>query len=758
MISKELQATLRRAYDDAKAARRQYITLEQLLLSLLDDPEARAALEYFGLDLGELRTALEDHLEANSVRVRGDMEIEPQQTVAMRRVLEHAALHAVSSEAEKIDGATLLVQIIQQPDSLAAYLLLSGGIDPLQLKRYLSHHRRSGGAARRAHSRDEEAGSVQSEGATSHDAIADFCTDLNEEARAGRIDPLIGREAELERMIQILVRRRKNNPVLVGEPGVGKTAIVEGLARRIVEGNVPEVLENARIYALDMGGLLAGTKYRGEFEERLKGILDAIEERHDRDEEDALLFIDEIHMIVGAGATTGSTMDASNLLKPALASGKLRCIGATTYSDFKHLERDRALTRRFQKIDVPEPSVEEAIQILEGLKPGYEAHHGVTYEEGAIEAAVRLSAKHIVERFLPDKAIDVIDEAGSFDRMKPDAERKRRISVEDIEAVVSRMARVPVQAVSKDEQSKLRELEPALRSVIFGQDEAIESLVSAITLSRAGLRAPDKPVGSFLFAGPTGVGKTELARQLAKILGIELIRFDMSEYSERHTVSRLIGAPPGYVGFDQGGQLTDAVRKHPHSVVLLDEIEKAHPELFNILLQVMDNAKLTDNTGREADFRNTIIILSTNAGAFEAQEKVVGFGRGGDAVDAALIASKSKAAIERLFPPEFRNRLDAIVQFSSLSDEVILKVVDKELGLLRDMLVEKDVGLVVSDEAKRWLAREGYDPRMGARPMARLIERRLKRPIAEAMVFGELEDGGQAEVDVVDGELKVSFN
>lgn len=754
MISKELQATLRRAYDDAKAARRQYITLEQLLLSLLDDNEARAALDHFGVNIGEMRVSLEDYLDDNSVRVRDDAEIEPQQTLAMRRVLEHAALHAVSSESEKIDGATLLVQIIQQPDSLASYLLLSGGVDPLELKRYLSHYRRSGGGGPQSAGRGEGEFINPEEAGASRDPIADFCTDLNEEARAGRIDPLIGREAEVERMVQILVRRRKNNPVLVGEPGVGKTAIVEGLARRIVEGDVPEVLEDARIYALDMGGLLAGTKYRGEFEERLKGILEAIEERED---EDAILFIDEIHMIVGAGATTGSTMDASNLLKPALASGKLRCIGATTYSDFKHLERDRALTRRFQKIDVPEPSVEEAIKILEGLKPGYEEHHGIKYEEGAIEAAVTLSAKHLVERFLPDKAIDVIDEAGSYDRMKPDAERKRRVDIDDIEAVVSRMARVPVQAVSKDEQSKLKQLEPELRRVIFGQDEAIESLVSAITLSRAGLRAPDKPVGSFLFAGPTGVGKTELARQLSEILGVELIRFDMSEYSERHTVSRLIGAPPGYVGFDQGGQLTDAVRKHPHSVVLLDEIEKAHPELFNILLQVMDNAKLTDNTGREADFRNTIIILSTNAGAFEAQEKVVGFGRGGKAVDDALIASKSKAAIERLFPPEFLNRLDAIVQFSGLSEEVILKVVDKELGLLREMLAEKEVTLKVSDEAKRWLAEEGYDPRMGARPMARLVERRLKRPIAQAMVFGELQDGGEAIADVVDGELKVSY-
>jgi ATP-dependent Clp protease ATP-binding subunit ClpA len=749
MIAKDLQMTLRRAFEDAGAARYELVTLEHILLALLDDATAKMALEHAGANIGRMRTALEEHIAAHAPRVPGVHDFEPQQTLAVERVLQRAAFHAISSEMDTIDGANVLIQLLKEEDSFAVYLLKTEGVESFGLKRFVSHGGSTGIQRRGSESHDETDADAAP---PAHDPLEAFCTDLNAEAAEGRIDPLIGRDIEIERSIQILCRRRKNNPVLVGEPGVGKTAIAEGLAYRIHEGTVPDVLKSARIFALDMGGLLAGTKYRGEFEERLKGVVKRLEEI-----EDSILFIDELHMIVGAGATTGSTMDASNILKPALASGKLRCIGSTTYADFKHLERDRALARRFQKVDVPEPSVEDTVKILEGLRPRYEAHHGVTYAEGALEAAAKLSSKHIVERFLPDKAIDVIDEAGSYDRMKPESERTHVVTSAEIETVVSKMARVPIESVSATERDRLRDLEPELRKVIFGQDDAIEALGAAITLSRAGLRAPDKPIGSFLFAGPTGVGKTELARQLARIMGVELIRFDMSEYSERHSVSRLIGAPPGYVGFDQGGMLTDAVRKHPHSVVLLDEIEKAHPDLFNILLQVMDHAKLTDNTGREADFRNVILILSTNAGAFESQEKVVGFGSSGTA-DLKTMESRSRSAIERTFPPEFRNRLDAMVQFGGLSPEVILQVVDKELGLLAEMLSAKDVTLDVRPAAKAWLAEHGYDVRMGARPMARLVERELKRPIAKAMVFGELADGGgRAIVDADDGGLVLRY-
>ncbi|MFI5308525.1 MAG: AAA family ATPase, partial [Polyangiales bacterium] len=561
---------------------------------------------------------------------------------------------------------------------------------------------------------------------------------------AGNIDPLIGRTLELERTMQVLCRRRKNNPIYVGESGVGKTAIAEGLALAIHEGRIPEVLKDARIYSLDMGALLAGTKFRGQFEERLKGVIKRLEEQ-----KDAILFIDEIHTIVGAGATSGGSMDASNILKPALASGKLRCIGSTTYQEYKHIERDRALARRFQKIEVGEPSLDEAIAILKGLKPKYEEHHGVAYDDAAVEAAATLAQKHINERFLPDKAIDVLDETGALDRLRPEAERVHRVTTSDVERVVSKMARIPEKSVSSSDRDRLLNLERDLGQVIFGQEAAIAKLVSAIRLSRSGLRTPDKPIGSFLFAGPTGVGKTELARQLAKVLGIELLRYDMSEYSERHTVSRLIGAPPGYVGFDQGGLLTDAVRKHPHSVVVLDEIEKAHPELFNILLQVMDHATLTDNNGRKADFRNTIVIMTTNAGAHEMSRGSIGFGEGRGGVSGREPdESKAKGAIERTFSPEFRNRLDAWILFGGLSREVILKVVDKELALLRAQLADKRVNLEISDAARGWLAEHGYDPTFGARPMGRLVEERIKRPLAEALLFGELAGGGTAHVDL----------
>ncbi len=758
IITKELQSTLRKAFEDAGASRYEYVTLEHLLLALLDDVKAKRALEALGADIERLRKRLVEFIEETAERVPDGMPFEPQQTVAVERVLQRAAIHAISSEMKTIDGGNVLVQLFKEQDSQAVWLLAEEGVEQFDLKQYVSHGVSPDGmgdSLAMPEGRGEE-GEAEEGGGARKDPLEAFCTDLNTEAEEGRIDPLIGRELEVERTIQILCRRRKNNPVYVGEPGVGKTAIAEGLAKRIVEGTVPDVLAEARIFALDMGALLAGTKFRGQFEERLKGVLKRLAEI-----EEGILFIDELHTIVGAGSTTGSSMDASNILKPALANGKLRCIGSTTFQEFKHLERDRALARRFQKVEVLEPTIAETVEILEGLKSRYEDHHGVTYLEGSLEAAAKLASKHIVERFLPDKAIDVIDEAGSYDRMKNEADRTHEIGVPDIEKVVSKMARVPVEAVTAKERDQLKDLEPRLQKVIFGQDEAIEKIASAITLSRAGLRADHKPIGSFLFAGPTGVGKTELARQLAKAMGVELHRFDMSEYGERHSVSRLIGAPPGYVGFDQGGLLTDAVRKHPHSVVILDEIEKAHPELFNILLQVMDHAKLTDNNGREADFRNVVLVLTTNAGAFEATEKVVGFGADDDARAKDTAEKKQKAAIERMFTPEFRNRLDAVVQFRGLSKEVIRKVVDKEVGLLGELLEDKAITVSLSDAARDWLAENGYDGKMGARPMARLVEAKVKKPIAKAIVHGDLDEGGQVHVDVSgegdDAELALRF-
>ncbi len=753
IIAKDLQQTLRNAFDEAGTQRHEYVTVEHLLLALIDDVKASRALEACGANRARLADRLVAFLEQSMSPLPEGIAFEPQQTLAVERVLQRAAIHAISSEMQTIDGANVLVQIFKEEDSHAAYLLAEEGVSPFSLKQFISHGDSLGPIARAESPMGDEGVAGEDEGDVRGDPLEVFTTNLNEEAAEGRIDPLIGRDAELERTVQILCRRRKNNPVFVGEPGVGKTALAEGLALRIHEGSVPEVLADATIYSLDMGALLAGTKFRGQFEERLKGVMQSLAEL-----DDAILFIDEIHTIVGAGATTGSSMDASNILKPALASGKLRCIGSTTHTDFKHLDRDRALARRFQKIDVEEPSIDDTIAILKGLLPRYEEHHGVKYDDDAVEASVRLSAKHIVDRHLPDKAIDVIDEAGSFDRMRPKEERKHRIRLADIEKVVSKMARVPVESVTVKERDKLKELAPELRKVIFGQSSAIESVTSAITLSRAGLRADHKPIGSFLFAGPTGVGKTELARQLARVLGVHLERFDMSEYSERHSVSRLIGAPPGYVGFDQGGLLTDSVRKHPHSVVILDEIEKAHPELFNILLQVMDHAKLTDNNGREADFRNVIVIMTTNAGAFEADEKVVGFGAGDDESKRGIGEGRAKAALERIFTPEFRNRIDATVYFNGLSREVIRRVVDKEVGLLEAQLVEKDVVIDLDEAAADWFAERGYDPKMGARPMARLIERRLKKPLAEALVFGELSEGGRVEVGVEGDEIRLVFS
>jgi len=739
LIAKELQNTLRTAFEAAVERRHEYVTLEHLLLALLDDPKAGKAIDSCGGDRKLLRTGLEDWLEAQLEAIPDDEgEIEPRQTIGVERVLQRAAYHAISSEMRYIDGGNVLVQLFKEEDSQAVFLLQKAGLSSFDVKQYVSHgvspdgSTDAEGEAAPTGDDDEEEG-----GGSRRDPLEAYTTPLVQEAAAGRIDPLVGRAQELERTIQVLCRRRKNNPVFVGEPGVGKTAIAEGLALRIHEGRVPKVLEGVEIYALDMGALLAGTKYRGQFEERLKGVIRRLE-----DDEKAVMFIDELHTIVGAGATSGGSMDASNILKPVLASGRIRCIGSTTYAEYKHLERDRALARRFQKIEVGEPTVDETVDILTGLQPRYEDHHGVKYEEDAIQAAAKLADKHLVDRFLPDKAIDVIDEAGSLDRMRNEADRTHRVTIADIERVVSRMAKIPEASVSASDRKSLANLEPELRKFIFGQDEAIEKITSSIKLSRAGLRAPDKPIGSFLFSGPTGVGKTELAKQLARVLGVEFIRFDMSEYVEMHSVSRLIGAPPGYVGFDQGGQLTDAVRKHPYSVLLLDEIEKAHREIFNVLLQVMDHAKLTDNNGREADFRNVILIMTTNAGAYEMATNTIGFGL--TDADATFDRSKAKSAIERVFAPEFRNRLDAWVLFHGLPKEVIRKIVDKEVGLLEAQVAEKGVSIELTDDARDWLAEHGYEPTMGARPMARLVERTLKRPLAEAMLFGELVDGGVA--------------
>jgi len=752
IIAKELQQTLRRAFDDAAEKRFEYVTIEHLLLALLEDKKARRALVACGGDLDRIRERLEEFIDETCERIPDGQPFEPQQTLAVERVLQRAAIHAISSEMKTIDGGNVLVQIFKEKESHAVWLLSEEGVQSLDLKQYVSHGVGADGSDAIVPGADDDE-DVDEEGERRKDPLEAFCTNLNAEAEAGRIDPLIGRALELERTIQILCRRRKNNPVYVGEPGVGKTAIAEGLALHVVEKKVPEVLQGATLFALDMGALLAGTKFRGQFEERLKGVMKRLEEIPE-----AILFIDELHTIVGAGSTTGSSMDASNILKPALASGAIRCIGSTTFAEFKHLERDRALARRFQKVEVLEPSLEETIDILKGLQSRYEDHHDVKYDDDAIEASARLADKHIVERFLPDKAIDVIDEAGARDRMRPDAERTHKVTAQDVEKIVSKMARVPVEAVTAKERDQLKDLEPRLKSHIFGQDAAIETIGSAITLSRAGLRADHKPIGSFLFAGPTGVGKTELAKQLAAAMGVELHRFDMSEYSERHSISRLIGAPPGYVGFDQGGLLTDAIRKHPHSVVILDEIEKAHPELFNILLQVMDHAKLTDNNGREADFRNVVLVMTSNAGAFEAAEKVVGFGTAGDEEAAKEFGrSRQKAAIERTFTPEFRNRLDAVVHFNGLTREVIEKVVDKEVGLLGELLEPKGISIELTDSARGWLAEHGYDPKMGARPMARLVEQELKKPIAKALVFDELPDGGHVKVDAGDEGIELHF-
>ncbi|MCD9026910.1 ATP-dependent Clp protease ATP-binding subunit ClpA [Luteimonas sp. BDR2-5] len=745
MFSKDLEYTIGQCYKRAREARDEYMTVEHLLFSLLENPSAEAVLKATGADFARLRADLEQAILTSVTKLADDDTRDTQPTLGFQRVLQRAVYHVQSSGKKEVSGANVLVAIFGEKDSHAVYYLNQQDVTRLDVVNYLSHGiAKSGGEE--AGGAPEETGAVKGEGdgEAKGDALAEYASDLNAAAREGRIDPLVGRAEEVERTIQVLCRRRKNNPLYVGEAGVGKTAIAEGLAKRIVDGEVPEVLADATIYSLDLGALVAGTKYRGDFEKRLKAVLAAI-----RKHPGAILFIDEIHTIIGAGSASGGTMDASNLIKPALASGELRCIGSTTFQEYRGVfEKDRALARRFQKIDIVEPTVGETFEILLGLKPRYEAHHDVTYADEALQAAVDLSVKHIGDRLLPDKAIDVIDEAGARQRLLPEGVRKSLIDVEEVETIVAKMARIPAKQVSATDKDVLEHLERNLKMVIFGQDPAIESLTSAIKLSRSGLGSPDKPIGNFLFSGPTGVGKTEVTRQLALQLGIELVRFDMSEYMEPHSVSRLIGAPPGYVGFDQGGLLTEKIVKTPHCVLLLDEVEKAHPDIFNILLQVMDRGVLTDTNGREANFRNVVLVMTTNAGATQAARRSIGFTRQDHSTDAMEVIRKS-------FTPEFRNRLDAIVQFESLGFDHILRVVDKFLIELESQLHEKGVALSATPDARDWLAQHGFDPQMGARPMARVIQDRIKRKLADELLFGKLVGGGRVTVEVRDGELVV---
>jgi ATP-dependent Clp protease ATP-binding subunit ClpA len=744
MFSKDLEYSIGQCYKRAREARHEYMTVEHLLLALLDNPSAESVLKASGADFGRLRAELEQAIDKSVVKLDLDDGRDTQPTLGFQRVLQRAVYHVQSSGKKEVTGANVLVAIFGEKDSHAVYFLNQQEVTRLDAVNYLAH-----GIAKPAG--EEGTGredGAQPEGAEGEggrtDALAEFATDLNAMAREGRIDPLVGRLDEIERTIQVLCRRRKNNPLYVGEAGVGKTALAEGLAKRIVEGDVPEVLADAVIYALDLGALVAGTKYRGDFEKRLKGVLAALKKIPG-----AVLFIDEIHTIIGAGSASGGTMDASNLIKPMLASGELRCIGSTTFQEYRGIfEKDRALARRFQKIDIVEPTVGETVEILQGLKPRYESHHGVTYADEALQAAVDLSVKHIGDRLLPDKAIDVIDEAGARQRLLPLDARKSLLDVEEIEVIVAKMARIPTKQVSASDKDVLEHLERNLKMVIFGQDPAIATLTSAIKLARSGLGNPEKPIGNFLFAGPTGVGKTEVTKQLALQLGIELVRFDMSEYMEPHSVSRLIGAPPGYVGFDQGGLLTEKIVKTPHCVLLLDEVEKAHPDIFNILLQVMDRGVLTDTNGREANFRNVILVMTTNAGAQQAARRTMGFVAQDHATDAMEVIRKG-------FTPEFRNRLDAIIQFQGLGFEHILRVVDKFLIELETQLHEKHVSLSATQAARQWLAEHGFDPHMGARPMARLLQDKVKRPLADELLFGKLVEGGRVVVDAVDGELVV---
>ena len=743
MLNKDLESTLNDAFNDARRARHEFMTVEHLLLALLNNPAAKEALLACGAELEQLRRETQLFIEQTTPLLpAGDVEIETQPTLGFQRVLQRAVFHVQSSGNAEVTGANVLVAIFSEQESQAAYLLKKVQISRLDVVNFLSHGVRKDeqpedNAASSADEGGEEAASNQTEG---------FVNNLNQWVKDGRIDPLIGREQEVSRAIQVLCRRRKNNPLLVGEAGVGKTAIAEGLAYRIVHGDVPEVMADNIIYSLDMGALLAGTKYRGDFEKRFKALLKQFEKQ-----KGAILFIDEIHTIIGAGAASGGQLDAANLLKPMLSSGQIRCMGSTTYQEYSQIfEKDRALARRFQKIDIPEPSVEETTKILMGLKSRYEAHHEVRYTNPAIKAAAELSAKYINDRYLPDKAIDVIDEAGARIRMLPPSKRKKTISVSDIEAIVAKIARIPEKSVSSSDKESLKTLELKLKMVVFGQDTAIEVLTDAIRLSRSGLGNEKRPIGSFLFAGPTGVGKTEVTQQLARVLGIELVRFDMSEYMEAHTVSRLIGAPPGYVGFEQGGLLTDAVIKHPHAVVLLDEIEKAHSDVFNLLLQVMDNGTLTDNSGRKADFRNVILVMTTNAGVQETVRQSIGFQEQDNSPDAMI-------EINRTFAPEFRNRLDHIIWFNHLDMAVIYQVVDKFIVELQAQLDAKGVSMEVSEPARIWLAEQGYDKSMGARPMGRVIQQQLKKPLANELLFGELVGGGSVKVTLKDNELHFDY-
>jgi ATP-dependent Clp protease ATP-binding subunit ClpA len=766
MLSRNLEQSLHRALAHANERRHEYATLEHLLLALTEDQDAIAVLRACGVDIDKLRRDLGQYLDnelAGLVTSRGG---EAKPTAGFQRVLQRAAIHVQSSGREEVTGANVLVAMFSERESHAVYFLQEQDMSRLDAVNYISHGvakvpgrsepRRVRGSSEeegatgqsneRGAERGPERNTEKAAGKAKEGALAAYCVNLNKKAVQGKIDPLIGREPEVERTIQILCRRFKNNPLYVGDPGVGKTAIAEGLARKIVKGEVPEVLLNAVIYAIDMGTLLAGTRYRGDFEERLKAVLAELEAQ-----EGAILFIDEIHTVIGAGATSGGSMDASNLLKPALASGTLRCIGSTTYKEYRgYFEKDRALVRRFQKIDVNEPSVEDAVKIVEGIKPYYEEHHKVRYTRDAVKAAVDLSARYINDRKLPDKAIDVIDEVGAAQMLLPVGKRKKTITVKDVEATVAKIARIPPKSVSTDDKAVLMNLESQLKGVVYGQDKAIEALCASIKLARAGLREPEKPIGSYLFSGPTGVGKTEVARQLALSLGVELKRFDMSEYMERHTVSRLIGAPPGYVGFDQGGLLTDAIDQHPHCVLLLDEIEKAHPDLYNILLQVMDHGKLTDHNGKNVDFRNVILIMTTNAGAAEQAKPAIGFG-------AEMRTGEDEEAIKRMFTPEFRNRLDATIGFARLSQEVIHKVVDKFVGQLERQLSDRQVVLSVSDEARTWLAEKGYDELYGARPLGRVIQENIKKPLADELLFGKLAKGGKVRVKVENGKLAFDY-
>jgi ATP-dependent Clp protease ATP-binding subunit ClpA len=748
MIAQELEVSLHMAFVEARQARHEFITVEHLLLALLDNPSAAEVLRACACNIEDLRKNLQNFIADNTPILPPNSEADTQPTLGFQRVIQRAIMHvqSTSNGKKEVTGANVLVAIFGEKDSHAVYYLHQQGVTRLDVVNFISHGiTKSGQPEEKAKPAAEQ--EAEGEGKDQPSPLEQYTQNLNALAKEGKIDPLIGRELEVERVIQVLCRRRKNNPLLVGEAGVGKTAIAEGLAWRIVKGDVPEILEKSNVYSLDMGALLAGTKYRGDFEQRLKAVLKQLKANSN-----AVLFIDEIHTLIGAGSASGGTLDASNLLKPALASGALKCIGATTYNEYRGIfEKDHALSRRFQKIDVIEPTVAQTIEILKGLKSRFEEHHGVKYSSGAITAAAELSAKFINDRHLPDKAIDVIDEAGAAQRILPKSKQKKTIGKNEVEEIIAKIARIPPQTVSTDDRAQLKNLDRNLKNVVFGQDPAIEALAAAIKMARSGLGKPDKPIGSFLFSGPTGVGKTEVAKQLAFTMGIELIRFDMSEYMERHAVSRLIGAPPGYVGFDQGGLLTEAISKKPHAVLLLDEIEKAHPDIFNILLQVMDHGTLTDNNGRKADFRNVIIIMTTNAGAEMLQKSAIGFSNARESGD-------EMADIKRMFTPEFRNRLDAIISFKSLSEEVVLRVVDKFLMQLEDQLHEKKVDIVFTDALRAHLARKGFDPLMGARPMARLIQDTIRKALADELLFGKLVSGGRVNVDVdADGNVKLDF-